>query len=1096
MVSDTLCIEQCSHSASAAVSWLGVGPTSTRWRIWRRSICTLKHPRGAGMKPAIPAQPDPIPGAEETNGGKPPPAKRGRWAHAFDGSEEELEPACASAGEEYLTTIPSTRGLHSEHSSQEDDFRASHPAAVAFLLAESALLRAMAGDESGGNAPSIIPATLGSWIWCFEGCPVQPAAHCMDLLTTLVQLSGEEQPAPFCILHCLSKPLYSSLATASRGDLRRMQEVADYLQLPKRLTARCMQHAAARELSAAGISSVHLRSALEGSLILRPLFDAALAAVPALQGGLPDKRAVATFLQTWTESGDDEVLSRADQLQMQAEPSFLDGLCGAPFNDTDTHPRAFHYHLTGLIVAGHDSRAVSSGTMVDPKVPLLAACAVDDADAFRRLRCGSLRGAATAARCGSLRVLSAMWEKGRFAPATSTACLVAAATAGRLDVLQWYRGRNQSVDPTTVALALPYACQGGHLAVAEWLHSEGAEFDEDGLAWACLSGQQPVVEWALGHGCERGDHECTAAALRGHLPLLRWLRGQGFDCDSDACVAAASGGHVHVLQFLREQGREWGTGAVVCEAAARSGHLDCLTWCLENGAAMDARTPDAAARGGHLEVLQFAHRRGSVLHRATAEAAVKSRSEECLEYILAKCPDLRSHSSIIHEAVSEYDSSSMSCRFVSAILELGCKIDDADVPAVFWAVGTEGSLGAVQECMRRAMAHNLQREVSEHMCGAAAGQGRLAVLELAAKSGCFQAKHGAEAVAAAVESGRVNMLHWLVAHGCIVGSAQCITIALSGDRQLLSWVFSMLPASKTEELCIAAADSGSTDLLEWLMEQGCPAGARTFDAATIPMKRWLCLLPGRDFGQQLWQWAIRNEDKDTLDWALEHEPGAREALHKGGCIEALTQTTEMLRAVVERGARWAPGAAAAAVRRGLAHLRVCTELSMPLDEAAFLAAAAMPASSVSSGTPPVPATKKPSAEDLVAKQTILDLLVKHDCPWSPAVYVASLRAPTTTADIMQTMRALRAYGCPADATVCAAGARISAECFERLRLAGFPFDDSACVAAAEAGQLEVLQLLADLKAPLSACAGLQLASEEVRLWLWRQGVESRPKSEV
>jgi hypothetical protein len=634
------------------------------------------------------------------------------------------------------------------------------------------------------------------------------------------------------------------------------------------------------------------------------------------------------------------------------------------------------------------------------------------------------------------------------------------------------------------------------LEVAEWLHTEGAEFDEQGLAWACLSGQQPIVEWALSHGCERGDHECTAAALRGHLPLLRWLRGQGFDVGSDACVAAASGGHVLVLQFLREQGCDWGTGVVVCEAAARSGHLDCLTWCLEHGAMMDAKTCTAAARGGNLEVLQFVHRRGWVLCRETADAAVKGRSEECLQYILAKCPDLCSHGGIIREAVLECESSSLSCRLVSSILELGCKIDDADLPTVFRTVGREGSVGAVQECMRRAVAHSLQREVSEHMCSAAARRGRLHVLELAARTGCFQAKHGAEAVAAAVESGRVNMLHWLVAHGCIIGNAECIAIARSGDRQLLSWAFSTSPACKTEELCVAAADNGDVDLLEWLMEQGCPAGARTFHAATVPAKRWLCVLPGRVWGQQLWQWAIRNEDKKTLDWALGHEPGAREALQNDGCVEALPQSTEMLLAVVERGARWVPGAAAAAVRRGLPHLRLCLELAMPLDEAAFLAAAAMPASSVSSGPLPVSAVKKPSAEDLVAKQTMLDLLVKHDCPWSPAVYVASLRAPTTAGDVMQTMRALRAYGCPADPTVCAAGARISAECFERLRLAGFPFDGSACVAAAEACQLEVLQLLADLKAPLGACAGLQFASEEVRLWLWHRGVESRPKYQV
>jgi hypothetical protein len=959
----------------------------------------------------------------------------------------------------------------------------------------------MEGDESGGEAASTVLA-LGSWIWCFDGCPVQPAAHCMDLLTTLVQLSGEEPLHPFRILHCLSKPLYSSLAGASRGDLRRMQAVAEYLQLPKRLTVRCMQHAAARELSAAGISCACLRGELEKSAVLLPLFTAALGAIPALQGGLPDKRDVATFVRAWTDLGEDDVLERADQLQMQAEPSFLDGLCGAPLSDSDTHPRAFEYHLTGLTIAGHDGRAAVAGAARELKLPLVAACAVDDADTFRRLGGESSLGAATAARCGSLRVLSAMWEKKLFTAGTLEACVVAAAVAGRLDVLQWCNDlldQSFDIDATGAALALASACQGGHLEVAEWLHTHGAEFDDDGLAWACLSGQQPIVEWAMGHGCERGDREsaaCTAAALRGHLPLLRWLRGQEFDFDPDACVAAASGGHVPALQYLREQGCEWGTGAVVCETAARMGHLDCLSWCLENGAAVDSRASAAAAQGGHLEVLQLAQRHGSLICKATADAAVKGRSQECLAYILAQCPDLRSHGSIVRDAVSAYKHSSAPCAFLSAALELGCNIDNDDLPTVFWAVGRAGSVGAVQECLRRAVARNLRSEVSEGMCKGAAYGGRLHVLELAASSGCFDASLGGDAVTAAVASGRVDVLRWLVAHGCVVHSSQCRTIALRGDRQLLSWLFSVLPACKTEELCVAAASTGDVDLLGWLMEQGCPAGARTFDAATIPAKQWLCRLPGRVLAHQLWRWAIRNEDKVILDWALEHEPGAREALQKDGCTEALPQSVEMLRAVVEGGAQWASGAAAAAVRRGLPHLRVCVELCMPLDEAAFLAAVAMPASSFSTGAPPAATAKQSAAEDLATKQTMLDFLVKLDCPWSPAVYIASLRAPTTTADTMQTVRALRAYGCPADATVCAAGARISAEYFERLRLAGFPFDGSACVAAAEAGQMEVLQLLADLKAPMVACAGLQLGSEEVRLWLWHRGVGSRPKSEV
>jgi hypothetical protein len=73
---------------------------------------------------------------------------------------------------------------------------------------------------------------------------------------------------------------------------------------------------------------------------------------------------------------------------------------------------------------------------------------------------------------------------------------------------------------------------------------------------------------------------CLIAAENGHLEILTWLINQGYRYDSSVPQAAACHGHLPIIQYLRSIGCPWDGRTPA--TAAYYGHYDILKWCIEN----------------------------------------------------------------------------------------------------------------------------------------------------------------------------------------------------------------------------------------------------------------------------------------------------------------------------------------------------------------------------------------------------------------------------------------------------------------------------------------------------------------------------------
>lgn len=105
-----------------------------------------------------------------------------------------------------------------------------------------------------------------------------------------------------------------------------------------------------------------------------------------------------------------------------------------------------------------------------------------------------------------------------------------------------------------------------------------------------------------------------AAAIHGHVDCLRYAYEN--KCPSDTnygyqcyiCEITAGNGHFECLKFLHEHGYLW--LASVGLAACEHGHLDCLTYVVENGMHLGSLTDECiqvATKNGHLDCVRYLH---------------------------------------------------------------------------------------------------------------------------------------------------------------------------------------------------------------------------------------------------------------------------------------------------------------------------------------------------------------------------------------------------------------------------------------------------------------------------------------------------------
>ena len=82
-------------------------------------------------------------------------------------------------------------------------------------------------------------------------------------------------------------------------------------------------------------------------------------------------------------------------------------------------------------------------------------------------------------------------------------------------------------------------------------------------------------------------------AANGHLEALKWARDEGVELDPLICAAAARSGNLEILKFCKENGESFNY-CLVSEKAVERGPLECVEYCHKNGAPWGKKTLNLA----------------------------------------------------------------------------------------------------------------------------------------------------------------------------------------------------------------------------------------------------------------------------------------------------------------------------------------------------------------------------------------------------------------------------------------------------------------------------------------------------------------------
>lgn len=225
--------------------------------------------------------------------------------------------------------------------------------------------------------------------------------------------------------------------------------------------------------------------------------------------------------------------------------------------------------------------------------------------------------------------------KGGVAANVCTGVCVAAAAAGKLDVLDW-ACENGGV---LTAVTFSAAAGAGHHHVLDALRARGCPVDNSACAAAAAShGRVNTLAWLRRHinPCPWDETACAAAAANGHLIALQWLRKMCASWDHETCASAARGGHLRVLDWAFHAGCPLPGWPCVREIAAERGDLATFTWAREHEhlAPISRGSVELAAIGGDVRIMQYMVDDGCARPDSAILAAAQRGNREMMQFLL------------------------------------------------------------------------------------------------------------------------------------------------------------------------------------------------------------------------------------------------------------------------------------------------------------------------------------------------------------------------------------------------------------------------------------------------------------------------------
>ncbi len=350
----------------------------------------------------------------------------------------------------------------------------------------------------------------------------------------------------------------------------------------------------------------------------------------------------------------------------------------------------------------------------------------------------------------------------------------------------------------------------GRVDMVQWLLLPHPR--SDGLPVHCVIGMEV-------------EASCAAAAA-GHVHLLEWLRT--YDArsvySSSTPYAATRAGRLDVMQWLRANGCVEGWDVWLMQSVAGAGHLALLQALRAQGCAWDADIKCySAARGGRLEVLQYLHRAGCTLGDDICVGAACGGSVEVLKYV-------RAHGA--PWSIEEVVAAAADAGAVAMLQYLAAEGAVLDRHIMHRTIKGDGGLEAVR------WLHEQGCPWDARSCKLAVKEGKLDMLLYLLQHGCPHASCSDLCAAAAARPQREvlvssaaaarqkELLLWLREHGHAWTASVCKAAAACGNLQLLQWLRGCTPpspwGSSTVHMGVHHFSSDGMSCLQYALSNGCP----------------------------------------------------------------------------------------------------------------------------------------------------------------------------------------------------------------------------------------------------------------------------------
>jgi len=374
--------------------------------------------------------------------------------------------------------------------------------------------------------------------------------------------------------------------------------------------------------------------------------------------------------------------------------------------------------------------------------------------------------------------------------------------------------------------AMAGAAKVGNISILRWMQKNNYPLCALATTYAVKGNQFKTLKWLIRQDCKISDMAVSYAAKKGHMDILKFLIFDIKCIPYDAGYIAASAGQFECVKFLHFVDPT--SIFEVCEGAIRAGNLEILKfayahgqhtshnfsctnvniliWLFDNGHIQsDINISKKIAWCGNLECLRFLyHNKFPILDKDVFNRAVKSQNIEMIRWLHSlNCPFSKSATKAAVGMCNYNSETRGSLTILKLLISWGCPLDDE----VCLLAAYQGDLEMLQ------FLYEMGCSLNEIVLQRAATNGHLHIIIWARAQGC---EWNASVCSNAVGWYHLDVLKWLR------GIDRDKYEIYSNESEICPW---------NEQVCLFAIRYGHIDILKFAIENSCPCGEISYEAA-------------------------------------------------------------------------------------------------------------------------------------------------------------------------------------------------------------------------------------------------------------------------